>query len=102
MLLLLLLLLLLLVTDGELSCHELFHHNTFSLNGKNTHKINLLLLLPQVTNGEVVLRVSNGHHLLPLITAMGCSVTALIAAFVAVAGKDKALEATAQALAVFG
>jgi hydroxyethylthiazole kinase len=59
-------------------------------------------MLCQVTDGEVVLRVSNGHHLLPLITAMGCSVTALIAGFLAVAGQGKALEATAQALAVFG
>jgi hydroxyethylthiazole kinase-like sugar kinase family protein len=37
------------------------------------------MMLCQVTDGEVVLCVSNGHHLLPLITAMGCSVTALIA-----------------------
>lgn len=47
--------------------------------------------------------VANGVDLLPLITATGCSVTALIAAFVAAtSSKEDHLMATAFALAVFG
>lgn len=55
-----------------------------------------------VTDGTTTLLVRNGHPLLQKVTATGCSVTALIAAFVAVAGPDRALEATAHALAYFG
>lgn len=56
----------------------------------------------QVTDGKRVVGVSNGVPLLTSITAAGCSVTALIAAFLAVAPEGATLEATAAALAVFG
>lgn len=55
----------------------------------------------QVTDGERVLGVDNGVEMLTLVTAAGCSVTALISAFVAAAPQDPLL-ATAHALAVFG
>jgi hydroxyethylthiazole kinase len=55
-----------------------------------------------VTDGRRVLGVSNGVPLLTAVTAAGCSVTALIAAFLAVAPEGRQLEATAAALAVFG
>lgn len=55
----------------------------------------------QVTDGQVVLAVDNGVAMLPKITATGCSVTALIAGFVAAAPADP-MTATAAALAVFG
>lgn len=54
-----------------------------------------------VTDGERVLLVSNGVPLLQKITATGCSVTALIAAFLAVLPR-KPLFATAYALCLFG
>eukprot|EP00878_Enallax_costatus_P033299 GHUV01036712.1.p1 GENE.GHUV01036712.1~~GHUV01036712.1.p1 ORF type:complete len:248 (+),score=99.97 GHUV01036712.1:527-1270(+) len=55
-----------------------------------------------VTDGTRVLGVSNGVAMLPKITAAGCSVTALIAGFIAVAKPEEHLQATATALAVFG
>ncbi|KAI8465436.1 MAG: hydroxyethylthiazole kinase [Monoraphidium minutum] len=55
-----------------------------------------------VTDGRRVLGACNGVPLLTQITAAGCSVTALIAAFLAAAPEGRALEATAAALAVFG
>eukprot|EP00951_Prasinocladus_malaysianus_P042152 scaffold506401_cov31-Prasinocladus_malaysianus.AAC.1 len=55
----------------------------------------------QVTNGTDVVRVENGVPMLTKITATGCAVTALIAAFVAANPKEK-LMATAAALAVYG
>ncbi|XP_051133022.1 hydroxyethylthiazole kinase [Andrographis paniculata] len=54
-----------------------------------------------VTDGERVVGVRNGVPMLQKITAAGCSVTALIAAFVAV-NPQQPLEATATALSVFG
>lgn len=54
-----------------------------------------------VTDGKRVLGVSNGVPLMQKITATGCAVTALIAAFVAIQ-PNLALEATSFALAVFG
>ncbi|XP_027366848.1 hydroxyethylthiazole kinase isoform X2 [Abrus precatorius] len=54
-----------------------------------------------VTDGNKVVSAHNGVPLMQKITATGCSVTALIAAFVAV-DKYQALEATVSALAVFG
>lgn len=56
----------------------------------------------QVTDGRAVLGVHNGVAMLPKITAAGCSVTALIAGFLAVAQPEQTLLATAAALAVFG
>ncbi|MEW5303804.1 MAG: hypothetical protein WDW36_006459 [Sanguina aurantia] len=56
-----------------------------------------------VTDGTAVVAVANGVALLPLVTATGCSVTALIAAFVAAApSRQGHMMATAHALAVFG
>ncbi|CAK9202772.1 unnamed protein product [Sphagnum troendelagicum] len=54
-----------------------------------------------VTDGKRVLGVSNGVALMQRITATGCAVTALIAAFVAV-HPGRPLEAAAFALALFG
>lgn len=64
----------------------------------------MLYALPpllQITDGERVLRVSNGVPMLQLVTATGCSVTALAAAF-ACLFPQQPLEATAHALAYFG
>ncbi|KAK7355345.1 hypothetical protein VNO80_14600 [Phaseolus coccineus] len=54
-----------------------------------------------VTDGNRVVGAHNGVAMMQKITATGCSVTALIAAFVAV-DKNHALDATVSALAVFG
>ncbi|KAK4779335.1 hypothetical protein SAY86_006863 [Trapa natans] len=54
-----------------------------------------------ITDGNRVIGAANGVPLLQKITASGCSVSALIAAFVAVDPK-LAFEATASALSVFG
>eukprot|EP00210_Caulerpa_lentillifera_P001351 g1299.t1 len=54
-----------------------------------------------VTDGEAVLKVSNGVPLMQKITATGCALSAVIAAFVS-ASSSSALEATAFALAVYG
>lgn len=53
-----------------------------------------------VTDGERVLRVANGDPLMPRVTALGCALSALVGAFLAVEADP--LEATASALAVFG
>ncbi|KAK1390718.1 Hydroxyethylthiazole kinase [Heracleum sosnowskyi] len=54
-----------------------------------------------VTDGKRVVGARNGVAMLQKITATGCSVTALIAAFVAV-DPVHAFEATATALSIFG
>ncbi|PON40394.1 Hydroxyethylthiazole kinase [Parasponia andersonii] len=54
-----------------------------------------------VTDGKRVVEAHNGVAMMQKITATGCSVTALIAAFVAV-DQSNALEATALALSIFG
>ncbi|KAG4983125.1 hypothetical protein AAZX31_10G121400 [Glycine max] len=54
-----------------------------------------------VTDGNRVVGAHNGVAMMQKITATGCSVTALIAAFVAV-DKSHALDAAVSALAVFG
>lgn len=51
-----------------------------------------------VTDGERAARVSGGSDIMPKVTALGCSLTALTGAFAAVAPP---LEATAAALALF-
>lgn len=51
-----------------------------------------------VTDGTRAARISGGSDIMPMITAMGCSLTALVGAFVAVAPP---LEATVAALAMF-
>ncbi|KAI5066459.1 hypothetical protein GOP47_0019083 [Adiantum capillus-veneris] len=54
-----------------------------------------------VTDGKRVLGVSNGVSLMQRITATGCAVTALIAAFVSI-NPGRPLESAAYALALFG
>ncbi|TVU20895.1 hypothetical protein EJB05_30496, partial [Eragrostis curvula] len=54
-----------------------------------------------ITDGKQVVGASNGVPMMQKITATGCAVTALIAAFVAVEPSD-ALVAAACALAIFG
>ncbi|KAK4266269.1 hypothetical protein QN277_027219 [Acacia crassicarpa] len=54
-----------------------------------------------VTNGEQVVGAHNGVAMLQKITATGCSVSSLIAAFVAV-DKLHALDAAVSALSIFG
>jgi hypothetical protein len=55
-----------------------------------------------VTDGKMIIRVSNGVPMLTNITAAGCSVTAVVAAFVACAPPDQRVAAAAHALAIFG
>ena len=55
----------------------------------------------QVINENSVLKVSNGHAMLQHITAAGCTVTALIAAFLTLLPNDLHM-ATAYALGLFG
>jgi len=54
-----------------------------------------------ITDGQAVLKVSNGDAMMTKITAAGCSVTAMACAFITAAPEDP-LRATAFALAVFG
>lgn len=54
-----------------------------------------------ITDGNRVVCAHNGVPMMQKITATGCAVTALIAAFVAV-DPLHALEATASALSIFG
>ncbi len=53
-----------------------------------------------VTDGERSLRIANGHPLMTRVTALGCTVSAVTAAFLAV--EDDPLAAAAEALAVYG
>ena len=57
-----------------------------------------------VTDGTSVITVSNGHPILKIITATGCALTAVIAAFVSLEdSKDVNLvKGCASALSVFG
>ncbi|WOI57735.1 hydroxyethylthiazole kinase [Palleronia sp. LCG004] len=52
------------------------------------------------TDGSRIARIRNGHAMMPRVTVMGCSLTGLIAAFVAPA--DDAFEASVAALAHYG
>ena len=52
-----------------------------------------------VTDGVRAARVSNGHPTMPLVTALGCSLTGIMAAFAV--GQDR-FEAAVSALAYFG
>ena len=52
-----------------------------------------------VTDGASAYRVSNGHALMPRVTALGCALNGVIAAFLV--GQDR-LGATVAALAYFG
>ncbi|MEM8802946.1 MAG: hydroxyethylthiazole kinase [Pseudomonadota bacterium] len=53
-----------------------------------------------ITDGTRSARVANGHATMPLITALGCSLTGIVAAFVA--ANDDAFDATVAALAFYG
>ena len=53
-----------------------------------------------VTNGEIVLHVSNGHPLMGYVTGTGCAATVTIGAFLAI--DENPVSATATALAFFG
>ncbi len=53
-----------------------------------------------ITDGSRVIRVENGHRLMPLVTGTGCSATAVIGAFAAV--DLDPLSAAATGLAFFG
>ena len=54
------------------------------------------------TDGADTFQVANGHPLLARVTATGCSLSALVGAFLAVAAPAERLDAAAAALAVFG
>lgn len=53
-----------------------------------------------ITDGKETIRIFNGHPLMPQVTAMGCTASAITAAFLAV--EDNALEAAAYAMALMG
>ena len=53
-----------------------------------------------ITDGERIVRLANGHPLMTRVTAVGCALSAVVAAFCAIA--DDAFEASVSALAVYG
>ena len=53
-----------------------------------------------ITDGSRIVRVANGHPLMPMVTGTGCSATAVIGAFAAV--DPDPVTATATGLAFFG
>ena len=53
-----------------------------------------------IVSMQGVIRVSNGHPMMPRVTGLGCTATALIGAFAAV--NPSPFEATAHAMAVMG
>ena len=53
-----------------------------------------------VTDGKLVYKLSNGHHLMQKVTGMGCALTSLIACFIAV--EDEALIAAVAATSIYG
>jgi hydroxyethylthiazole kinase len=53
-----------------------------------------------IVQGEMTIRVSNGHPLMPRVTGLGCTASALTGAFAAV--NSSALIAAAHAMAVMG
>lgn len=55
-----------------------------------------------ITDGTEVFRVANGHPLMTRITGTGCGLTAVTAAFCAVADHNNLLRATAAAFAFYG
>ena len=52
-----------------------------------------------VTDGTKAYEIANGHALMPLVTALGCSLTGVVAAFAV--GQER-LEATTAAIAYYG
>ena len=53
-----------------------------------------------ITDGERVVRLANGHELMTRVTALGCALSAVVAAFCAV--EADVFEATVSAIAVYG
>jgi hydroxyethylthiazole kinase len=53
-----------------------------------------------VTDGKRAAHIANGHRLMPCVTALGCSLTGVVGAFLA-SGED-AFTATVAALAYYG
>jgi hydroxyethylthiazole kinase len=53
-----------------------------------------------IVQGGAIIRIANGHPLMPRVTGLGCTATALIGAFAAV--NPSRLQATAHAMAVMG
>jgi hydroxyethylthiazole kinase len=53
-----------------------------------------------IVEGDKVIKISNGHPLMPRVTGLGCTASALCGAFAAV--NDSPLAATAHAMAVMG
>jgi hydroxyethylthiazole kinase len=53
-----------------------------------------------IVQGDEVIRVRNGHPLMPRVTGLGCTASALCGAFAAV--NESPLAATAHAMAVMG
>ena len=53
-----------------------------------------------VTDGNRAVRIAGGHEVMPLITALGCSLTCLVGAYAAAV--DDPFDATVAALALFG
>ena len=78
-----------------LNTHE--HHDHI---GGNDAVVAATGAVDLVTDGERVVRLANGHELMTRVTALGCALSAVVAAFCAV-GED-AFEATVSALAVYG
>jgi hydroxyethylthiazole kinase len=56
-------------------------------------------LVDYITDGAQAFRVANGHALMPRITALGCSLNGVIAAFLV---GQPALPATVAAMAFYG
>ncbi len=55
-----------------------------------------------ITNGTSTISIENGSLFMPKITAMGCTASAITAAFLAVTAEGEALEAAASAMALMG
>ena len=53
-----------------------------------------------ITDGQRVVRLGNGHEIMTRVTAIGCALSAVVAAFCAVT--EDAFEASVSALAVYG
>ncbi len=53
-----------------------------------------------ITDGKIVYQVKNGHPMMPMVTGMGCTASALIAAFAAV--DDDLIRACVSAMATMG
>lgn len=53
-----------------------------------------------ITNGNETIKIANGHPLMPRVTGLGCTASALTGAFVAV--NSSAVHAAAHAMAVMG